>query len=104
VGANTAMFSVVHSILFLPLPFAHTERLATVWQTYPQWREREGLRQFWDAIQLAYPEYERLRDGTTIYEAVSIYRTDPMPLTGLGGARRTAAAGMLSGVTTRSGS
>jgi hypothetical protein len=83
VGANTAMFSVVHGILFRPLPFPHAERLASVWLTYPQWREREVLHQFWDAIQLAYPEYERLRDGTTSYEAVSIYRTDPMALTGI---------------------
>ncbi|HUE84536.1 MAG TPA: ABC transporter permease [Vicinamibacterales bacterium] len=83
VGANTAMFSVVHGVLLRPLPFPEAERLATVWLTYPHWREREVLRQLWDAIPLAYPEYLRLREGTTSYEAVSIYRTDPMALTGV---------------------
>ena len=83
VGANTAMFSVVHGVLIRPLPFPNAERLATVWLTYPHWREREVLRQFWDSIQLAYPEYLRLRAGTSSFEAVSIYRTDAMTLTGV---------------------
>ena len=82
IGVNTAMFSVVNGVLLRPLPFPDSDRLATVWLTYPHWREREVLRQFWDAIPLSYPEYERLRGGTTALEAVSIYRTDRMALTG----------------------
>ena len=81
IGVNTAMFSVIHGVLFRPLAFPDGHRLATVWLTYPHWREREVLRQFWDEIPLSYPEYQRLRDGTTRFSAVSIYRTDPMALT-----------------------
>jgi predicted permease len=35
IGANTLVFSVVHSVLLTPLPFPDAERLVTVWQTQP---------------------------------------------------------------------
>ncbi len=31
IGANTAIFSVVHAILLKPLPYPHAERLAIIW-------------------------------------------------------------------------
>jgi hypothetical protein len=33
IGANTALFSVIHSVLLSPLPFPHADRLAYV-ETY----------------------------------------------------------------------
>jgi len=35
VGANTAIFSVVHGIVFKPLPFPHPEQLVKVWSANP---------------------------------------------------------------------
>jgi predicted permease len=35
VGANTAIFSVVHGIVFKPLPFANPEQLVRVWSANP---------------------------------------------------------------------
>src|SRR5690242_16790845 len=32
IGANSAIFSVVHGVLFKPLPFPHPEQLLRVWQ------------------------------------------------------------------------
>ena len=33
IGANTAVYSVVHGVLLRPLPFARPERLAAIWPT-----------------------------------------------------------------------
>src|SRR5919106_1039737 len=35
IGANTLVFSVVHSVLLKPLPFPDAGQLVTVWQTQP---------------------------------------------------------------------
>lgn len=43
-GANTAIFGLVHGILLAPLPYPEPERLALVWQTSPDgWHETSAL-------------------------------------------------------------
>jgi putative ABC transport system permease protein len=39
IGANTAIFSVVNSVLLKPLPYPNSERLMTIWEDH---RERNG--------------------------------------------------------------
>ncbi len=50
IGANSAIFSVVHTVLLKPLPFPEPESLVQIWETRPArgW-ERVGVSpNFWD--------------------------------------------------------
>ena len=42
IGLNTALFSVVNSILLRPLPFHEPERLMQVWETWPDGQSQTG--------------------------------------------------------------
>jgi len=72
IGANTAMFTIVHAVLLRPLPYDHADRLASVWgrtPTYPR-----GL--------LSYREYRELRNKPGTFEAVGLYFPQSVNLTG----------------------
>jgi putative ABC transport system permease protein len=84
IGANAAIYSVIHGVLLRPLAYPDADRLVSVWLTYPHWQEREILRQYWDRIELSYPEYRRLRDDASSFDALSIYRTDEATVAGGG--------------------
>lgn len=77
IGANTAIFSVVRSVLLRPLPYANPEQLVQVWTDHralgrpePEW--------------LAPPDFIDLRDGNRTFAAMTSYQGWGPDLTGSG--------------------
>jgi len=100
IGASSAIFSVVEAVLLRPLPYASPGELVQAWETFPDWLDNPQLASDWDKIYMAWPDYERWRDGQTVFQGVALYGSTVMTLTGLGTPERiqvgTASASLLS--------
>jgi putative ABC transport system permease protein len=59
IGANTAVFSVVESVLLRPLPFQDSERLFAIWSTQKEQADRTGA---------SMPEFEDYKDQSHSFE------------------------------------
>ena len=74
IGANTAIFSIVHAVVLRPLPFPHSERLV---QIYTQFRN-EGFDRFW----FSSPEFLELQGQARSYESIGAYSVAGAPVIG----------------------
>jgi putative ABC transport system permease protein len=75
VGANTAIFSVVRSVLLGPLPFTDPDRLVVVWHAYPPMLPRAAV---------SVPGYDDLRAATDLFAELAAFTTASQNLTGSG--------------------
>ena len=55
IGATTAIYSVVDTVLLRPLPFRDAGSLVAAFRTYPEWKDDDILRVSWDQIAWSYP-------------------------------------------------
>ncbi len=78
IGASTAVFSVVHGVLFRPLPYPDAERLVQVWDTQPE-VERATV---------SYPEYLDWREVDNVFDGLAGYTSSLVTLTGQGDPER----------------
>jgi predicted permease len=76
IGANTAIFSVVYAVLLKPLPYAHPDRLVSVFETKPQ----EGIRQAGSS----YEDFREFRDQNHVFSAFGGNAGHDLTLTGHG--------------------
>jgi hypothetical protein len=65
IGANTAIFSVVNSVLLQPLPYNDAERLVAVYQNFPK---QDLLR-----IPVSVPEFIDYRAQAKSFESLAAY-------------------------------
>lgn len=72
IGANTAIFSVVHGAVLKPLPYPQPERLVFITTQFPQL----GFSQFW----LSPPEFVEFRDNNRAFSSVGAYRAGAVNL------------------------
>ena len=76
IGANTAIFSLVNSILLRPLPFREPDRLVRMLQASP----KLGLAS-WGVSQADFAAY---RDQNRSFESIALYNNSETNLTGAG--------------------
>jgi putative ABC transport system permease protein len=84
IGATTAIFSVVNSVLLRPLPYQNSERLVMVWGTF----QKLGI----DHLSAKVAEYEDYRAQTRIFEQVAAFENQSLNLTGIEQAERITGA------------
>ena len=68
IGANTAIFSVVNSVLLRPLPFDDPERIVWVWDTQPQLSTAPA----------ALPDFIDWKDQNQSFEHLAAYQSGKM--------------------------
>ncbi len=69
IGANTAVFSIVHAVILKPLPFHDPSRLIDVWDTYlPQFAK----------VGISPPELEAWQKQRDLFQATAWYRYVPL--------------------------
>lgn len=74
IGANTAIFSVVHSVLLSPLPYRQPDQLVIVWEKIPPGR----------FISPSYPDVQDWQRSAHSFEGITAFTTRSFDLTGPG--------------------
>src|SRR5918912_303519 len=74
IGANSAIFSVVNSLLLRPLPFERPERLVQVWEASAKLGRNE--------IHASFPNFADWRDQNHVFEQTVAYSDWTFNLTG----------------------
>jgi putative ABC transport system permease protein len=90
VGANTAIFSVVNTVLLRPLPFKDSGRLVLLQEGIP----KLGVR----AIPVCAPDVLDYERQNHVFEELGAFRTTSYDLSGLGEAERVRAARVSAGL------
>jgi predicted permease len=74
IGANTALFSVVQSVLLAPLPYPHADQLVIVWEKIPPGR----------FISPSYPDVQDWQRNSHSFQAIAVFTSRSLDLTGPG--------------------
>jgi putative ABC transport system permease protein len=69
IGANTAIFSVISTVLLKPLPFENPDRLVMVWSTAPAQGVNEGF--------ASYPDFKDWQEQSKAFERLATVWTFP---------------------------
>jgi hypothetical protein len=76
IGANTAIFSIVHGVLLKPLPFSEPDRLVGLWHKAPG----TGFEQ----LNQSPATYFTYREDGRVFEDLGLYRWNSVSITGRG--------------------
>jgi putative ABC transport system permease protein len=87
IGANTAIFTIVNTILIRPLPYQDSEQLALAWLT--------DLKKPDSKFSVSFPDLDDLRSQTTVFQSISGFDWKEYNLTQAGEPERLMAMAVL---------
>ncbi len=87
IGANTAIFTVLNSVLLRPLPFHDPDRLVIISERAPQF----------DSMSVAYQNFQDWRTQSSSFEKMAIFRQSDYTLTSATGSEHTTARQVSAG-------
>lgn len=96
IGANTAMFSVLNTVLLQPLPFRAPQQLAALWVEHPAQDLHEGRSALWDVDQ--WRTQSRTFAGLATFDTIAMTLTAPDGVEPISGASVSANFFSLLGV------
>ncbi|MGH7552385.1 MAG: ABC transporter permease, partial [Longimicrobiales bacterium] len=89
IGANTAIFSVIRTVLLRPLPFVEPDRIVAIQET--------RLDRGWDGTSFTYANFWDLRDMSRTFDAVGAWASTTLNLTGFEHPERLSGARVSAG-------
>jgi predicted permease len=95
IGANTAVFSVVNSVLLKPLPYPHSEELAALWMNAPG---AGGLSSFNSGLQLSPSMYLTFTRNNHSFQSMGVWQMRSANVTGIAQPDEVNAAFLSDGV------
>ncbi|MFZ0821196.1 MAG: ABC transporter permease [Candidatus Acidiferrales bacterium] len=98
IGATTAIFSVVNTVLLRPLPYSHPEQLIRVYSQFPNF-PKGGLSKFWFSA----PEFLDLRKDSHSWASLDAWITGGVNLAGETQPVRLTSAALSGGLLTSLG-
>jgi len=78
IGANTAIFSVINTVLLKPLPYPHPERIVHIYEKAPQF----------DQMSVAYPNFRDWQQQNQSFEQLATFHYRGFNITGAEGPER----------------
>ena len=88
IGAATATFSIVDTVLLRPLPYKNADRLMSVFMTVPSQRSNPAVSKIWDQFGASLPQFNELKKRQTVFEDMAILKNGGASLE-TGGRRHT---------------
>ena len=80
IGANTAVFSVINSVLIKPLPYTDSEHLVALWLSAPG---AGGLANFESGLRISPSMYFTFREHNRTFQSLGVWFTGRANVTGL---------------------
>ena len=92
IGANAAIFSLIHAVLLRPLPFAEPERIVMLWERPPKEMVTAALGSRNRQNPVSPGNFQDWREHTRSFQDMAAMATFPMGLSGFGEPRAIAGA------------